>query len=260
MTPGSDSAAKISSAIFLISAGESTADVRGAAGLGDESPEVDHHVFPHEILGVAGIGRPAGEVGTGFFHQARIQVAPSVAESDKPRKMVDAGAFPFHLGIRNPRTACEQVTGSLHRVAETGHAEAGGQRGGGAQHSHGIGVIEDDRQGTQTLDIAQNIQPHGNRPQSLEQTARPDRVADERFEGEIYEYWTLCQTVLIPTCADLSSPEVLAREVRALVEAQATHPDATALLLSLDAAPPAPLPPGVRWQSAIAWLLGDELE
>lgn len=56
------------------------------------------------------------------------------------------------------------------------------------------------------------------------------------------------------------TPEVFKREVHALVEAQATHPEATALLLSMDASPPAPLPPGVRWQSAVAWLLGDEFE
>lgn len=80
------------------------------------------------------------------------------------------------------------------------------------------------------------------------------------YEVDFHADFPAGRPVLIQTCADLSSPDVLEREVRALVEAQATHQAATALLLSLDAAPPAPLPPGVRWQSAVAWLLGDELE
>jgi hypothetical protein len=61
-------------------------------------------------------------------------------------------------------------------------------------------------------------------------------------------------------CADLSSGETLARAVRALVEAQAEHPEAMPLLLSLDASAPASLPPGIRRQSAAAWLLGNDPE
>lgn len=65
---------------------------------------------------------------------------------------------------------------------------------------------------------------------------------------------------LIQVCTDLGSKETLEREVRALMDAQAAHPHALPLLLSMDAQPPATLPPGIHWQSAAAWLLGDALE
>jgi len=65
---------------------------------------------------------------------------------------------------------------------------------------------------------------------------------------------------IIQVCADLSSKETLEREVRALVEAQDEHPGAMPLLISMDTPPPASLPPGIRWQSAAAWLLGDPLD
>ncbi|MBL9114481.1 MAG: ATP-binding protein [Verrucomicrobiaceae bacterium] len=65
---------------------------------------------------------------------------------------------------------------------------------------------------------------------------------------------------IIQVCADLSSKETLEREVRALLDAQGAHPQATPLLLSMDASPPASLPSGIHWQSAAAWLLGDEMD
>ncbi|MDH4454956.1 MAG: ATP-binding protein [Verrucomicrobiota bacterium] len=64
---------------------------------------------------------------------------------------------------------------------------------------------------------------------------------------------------LIQVCADLSSKETLERETCALTDAQAAHPQAVPLLLSMDALPPPALPPGIRWQAAAAWLLGDPL-
>jgi len=44
------------------------------------------------------------------------------------------------------------------------------------------------------------------------------------------------------------------------MSATADYPDATSLLISLDAIPPQPdLPAPLRWQSAAAWLLSCEL-
>jgi hypothetical protein len=49
------------------------------------------------------------------------------------------------------------------------------------------------------------------------------------------------------------------REVRSLEAAGRAHPDATALLLTLDASPPFREPPAsVRWMSASQWLLEPE--
>jgi predicted AAA+ superfamily ATPase len=68
-------------------------------------------------------------------------------------------------------------------------------------------------------------------------------------------------TWLLQVCADAEEPATLTRELRALAEAAALYPAATPLLLTLEALPPATqLPPGVHWQPAAAWLLGETLQ
>jgi len=63
---------------------------------------------------------------------------------------------------------------------------------------------------------------------------------------------------LIQVCADVSDPGTYEREVRALLAAAAEYPGATSLLLTFVTLPPhPPLPKPLRWQPAIAWLLGD---
>jgi hypothetical protein len=65
---------------------------------------------------------------------------------------------------------------------------------------------------------------------------------------------------LIQVCTDVSDLDTYTREVRALNAAASEYPDAIPLLLTFDTLPPRPpLPPLLRWQPAIAWLLGDEL-
>lgn len=63
--------------------------------------------------------------------------------------------------------------------------------------------------------------------------------------------------LLLQVCADLSDAATREREVRALRSGTTGYPNATPLLISLDAIPPQPeLPPPLRWQSAAAWLVG----
>jgi hypothetical protein len=65
---------------------------------------------------------------------------------------------------------------------------------------------------------------------------------------------------LIQVCTDVSDAETYAREVRALTAAATEYPSAIPLLLTFDTLPPRPpLASPLRWQPAIAWLLGDEL-
>ena len=65
--------------------------------------------------------------------------------------------------------------------------------------------------------------------------------------------WTLLQV-----CADLADASTREREVRALAAAATEYPEATPLLLTLDAIPPQPaLPAPLQWQAAAGWLLGD---
>lgn len=65
---------------------------------------------------------------------------------------------------------------------------------------------------------------------------------------------------LIQVCADVGDAATYTRETRALASAAAENPEAVPLLLTFDTTPPKPmLPAPLRWQPAIAWLLGDEL-
>ena len=65
---------------------------------------------------------------------------------------------------------------------------------------------------------------------------------------------------LIQVCADVSDPATYEREVCALTAAATEYRGATPLLLTFDTLPPrSPLPKPLRWQPAIAWLLGDKL-
>ena len=65
---------------------------------------------------------------------------------------------------------------------------------------------------------------------------------------------------LIQVCADVSDPATYEREVRALAAAAAEYRGAMPLLLTFETLPPrSPLPKPLRWQPAIAWLLGDTL-
>jgi len=65
---------------------------------------------------------------------------------------------------------------------------------------------------------------------------------------------------LIQVCTDVSDPETLEREMRALASTTAQYRGTTPLLLTFDTQPPQPaLSASLRWQPAIAWLLGDKL-
>ena len=65
---------------------------------------------------------------------------------------------------------------------------------------------------------------------------------------------------LIQVCADVSDPATYEREVRSLAAAASEYRRSTPLLLTFETLPlRSPLPKPLRWQPAIAWLLGDEL-
>lgn len=80
------------------------------------------------------------------------------------------------------------------------------------------------------------------------------------YEVDFYAQLPAGTSYLIQVCAT-ATVEALDREVRALLEAAPLYPNTTPLLITLDPLPPAPaLPAPIRWQSAAAWLLGEELE
>ncbi len=61
--------------------------------------------------------------------------------------------------------------------------------------------------------------------------------------------------LLLQVCASAAAPDVLEREVRALVTARTNHPRTRALLITLDLVPPQEMPKGVDWLPASRWLL-----
>jgi uncharacterized protein len=62
--------------------------------------------------------------------------------------------------------------------------------------------------------------------------------------------------LLVQVSVDVSDPSVFEREVRALAEAAAAHPDAKAVLVTLESLPPRfELPSRIEWRSAADWLL-----
>jgi predicted AAA+ superfamily ATPase len=80
------------------------------------------------------------------------------------------------------------------------------------------------------------------------------------YEVDFFAYDPEGKSTLIQVCTEVSDPVTYEREVRALTAAAAEYRGALPLLLTFDTRPPhLPLPKPLRWQPAIAWLLGDEL-
>jgi uncharacterized protein len=63
------------------------------------------------------------------------------------------------------------------------------------------------------------------------------------------------ESLLLQVCADMTDVGTMQREARALEAARAEHPDARAMMVTLDSQPPGAIAKGVRWSSAAKWLL-----
>lgn len=80
------------------------------------------------------------------------------------------------------------------------------------------------------------------------------RTADD-FEVDFLARFPGGRSQLIQVCAQLDDPLTLARELRALAQARAEHPQAEPLLIVLDAPIAPQLPEGVTLMAALDWLL-----
>ena len=74
------------------------------------------------------------------------------------------------------------------------------------------------------------------------------------FEGDFYARGLNGEEALIQVCADLGSPDTLAREVRALQDAATTWPNASLQLITFNQ-PKGVLPPGIQFHTASDWFL-----
>ena len=82
---------------------------------------------------------------------------------------------------------------------------------------------------------------------------------DEGYEVDFHARDPEGHVWLIQVSAEVRDATTRQREVRALASAAAAHPGATALLLTADSEPPhEALPSPLAWQSAAAWLLGED--
>ena len=79
------------------------------------------------------------------------------------------------------------------------------------------------------------------------------------FEVDFYARSLAGNETLIQVCADLDSPETLAREVSALQDAASTWPNAALQLVTLNPPKGNPLPPGIQLHLAPDWLLKGDM-
>lgn len=82
----------------------------------------------------------------------------------------------------------------------------------------------------------------------------------EGFEVDFLAHRAGDVTLLVQVCLESEGDETWERELRALISAAATHPEARPLLVTLDAVPPSrPLPRGIAWIPAVRWFLEEDL-
>jgi predicted AAA+ superfamily ATPase len=81
------------------------------------------------------------------------------------------------------------------------------------------------------------------------------RTAD-RYEVDFLAHRAGDPPLLVQSCLESEGDATWERELRALQSGAAAHPDARALLVTLDTRPPhRPLPKGLAWMGAAEWLL-----
>ena len=80
-------------------------------------------------------------------------------------------------------------------------------------------------------------------------------ITEGGFEVDFLARGVGGEQTLVQVCADLDHPATLAREVRALQDAALTWPGAALQLVTLGAAPPQAMPPGIEVHLALDWLL-----
>ena len=83
---------------------------------------------------------------------------------------------------------------------------------------------------------------------------------DEGYEVDFHARDPEGHVSLIQVSAEVRDATTWQREVRSLASAAEAYPDATAVLLTADSQPPdEALPSPLAWQSAAAWLLGEDV-
>ena len=139
------------------------------AGLGDIVAELLHDLQPHQIVLIPVIIRrlgPALDLG--------IQVvALQVLNPQQPRLMIDTRDLPpavIHI-FPHIQQVQQAAGAALNRMAQPHGPDGGVPLHIAAEHSHGIGVIEEQRPGAKPLHVLGVALHHGDGPQSPEDPA-----------------------------------------------------------------------------------------
>ena len=110
--------------------------------------------------------------------QAWIKILAGALQRREPGVVVEPGAPPRHLLIRDAEVSGQLPRCSLHAVAKTHDLEVGRLQGGEREDRHRIRVVHDQRSGSDARDVADDVEPCRPGAKRLEDAARFDGVAD----------------------------------------------------------------------------------
>ena len=125
------------------------------------------------------------------FFQHRIQVPAPVLQFQKPGHVVDAGRQKINLLFGLAGVAGNEIHRSLHAVAEPHKLQTGHPPQSPAAHRHRVGIIEQQRLRAQLAHVVGNLQQRRNVPQSPENAARPQRVANALIHPVFQGYFVV---------------------------------------------------------------------
>ncbi len=97
--------------------------------------------------------------------------------------MVDARTDVVDLVLGNIHVAADQIQRGLHAVTEPDKLHIGHAAECRAVGPHRVGVVKQDRAGTQLIHVGRHVRQDGNRSQGTEDAARPDGVGDALIDA-----------------------------------------------------------------------------
>ena len=102
--------------------------------------------------------------------------------------MIDARAFPRHVGVVNSEVVRELAGGPLHAVAESDHGKIHRAQRRQGEDRHRVGVVEDCGLGRYALDVRDDVKPRRPCPERLEDAAGANRVPDALVDAISHRY------------------------------------------------------------------------
>ena len=139
--------------------------------LGHKQPEVAHHLEPHRVQCESRwiIHRRA---------QGRIRILSVTLKPDKPSQVIDPRNPSRHFIRRSTNVTRQNLRRALHAVTQTNRRDRGNLANRPTSHRHRIRVVQQRRNRCNRIYVVRYVNQYRNRPQSLENTARTNRVTN----------------------------------------------------------------------------------